>query len=339
MTWLSDDLVERLRDVASRPELASDRYVILRPIGRGGMGSVYAARDEQLGREVAIKVSNAAAPAGDLDRRLRQEARVLARLEHPGIVPVHDAGLLDDGRWFYVMKLVRGETLADHAASLEHEAARLVVFERVAETVAFAHAAGIVHRDLKPSNVMVGQFGEVLVLDWGVARVLAGAHRENGAGAPGHDRHPDGPIDGTSGGTRMGTAGFMAPEQAHGDSSNAGPPADVYALGALLFWMWTRAAAPGDPNDVSRSLGAASPAPSKRLAAMIRKCLSPAPADRYASARELVDDLARYRQGAAVSAYQETTLERVGRWLVRYQTFVWLVLSYLVMRVAFAFLR
>ena len=96
---------------------------------------------------------------------------------------MHDAGLLDDGRWFYVMKLVRGETLADHAAALEHEAARLVVFERVAETVAFAHAAGIVHRDLKPSNVMVGQFGEVLVLDWGVARVLARVDRGGGPAA------------------------------------------------------------------------------------------------------------------------------------------------------------
>jgi len=334
VTWLSNDLVERLRDVATRPELATNRYAILRPIGRGGMGSVYAARDEQLGREVAIKVSNAAAPADDLDQRLRQEAKVLARLEHPGIVPVHDAGLLDDGRWFYVMKLVRGETLADHAASLDHEAARLVVFERVAETVAFAHAAGIVHRDLKPSNVMVGQFGEVLVLDWGVARVLARTDRESGA-----DHQPDGLIDGTSGGTRMGTAGFMAPEQAHGDSSNAGPPADVYALGALLFWMWTGSAAPPDLNEVSRSLGAVSPAPSRRLAAIVRKCLSHAPADRYATAAELMDDLARYRQGSSVSAHRETTIERAGRWLVRYQTFVWLVLAYLVMRVAFAFLR
>jgi eukaryotic-like serine/threonine-protein kinase len=243
VTWLSNDLVERLRDVATRPELATNRYAILRPIGRGGMGSVYAARDEQLGREVAIKVSNAAAPADDLDQRLRQEAKVLARLEHPGIVPVHDAGLLDDGRWFYIMKLVRGETLTDHAASLEHEAARLVVFERVAETVAFAHAAGIVHRDLKPSNVMVGQFGEVLVLDWGVARVLARVDRGGGPAARAADRHPDGAGDGTSGGTRMGTAGFMAPEQAQGDSSN---------------------------------------------------------------------DLARYRQGAAVSAYRDTAFERAA---------------------------
>jgi len=186
---------------------------------------------------------------------------------------------------------------------------------------------------------MVGQFGEVLVLDWGVARVLARMDRDGGPAARATDHQPDGAGDGTSGGTRMGTAGFMAPEQAQGDSSNAGPPADVYALGALLFWMWTGSAAPADLNDLSRSLGAVSPAPSKRLAAIIRKCLSPVPADRYASGKELVDDLACYRQGAAVSAYRETALERAGRWLIRYQTFVWLVPSYLVMRVAFALLR
>jgi len=284
MTWLPDVVVERLRDVATRPELPSDRYVILRPIGRGGMGTVYAARDEQLGREVAIKVSNAVAPADDLEQRLRQEARVLATLEHPGIVPVHDAGRLDDGRWFYVMKLVRGHTLGEHAAALAHEAARLAIFERVAETVAFAHAAGVVHRDLKPSNVMVGQFGEVLVLDWGMASVLGRA------GAP-----------------------------------SAGPSADVYALGALLDWMWTQGTA-------------VPPTPPKRLAAIVRKCQSPEPLDRYATATELLEDLARYRQGAAVLAYRETAIERVGRWLVRYQTLVWLVIAYLVMRVAFAFL-
>ena len=337
MTWLSNDLVERLRDVATRPELPSERYVILRPIGRGGMGSVYAARDEQLGREVAIKVSNAAAPTGDLDQRLRQEARVLARLEHPGIVPVHDAGLLDDGRWFYVMKLVRGDTLAEHAASLEHEAARLVVFERVAETVAFAHAAGIVHRDLKPSNVMVGQFGEVLVLDWGVARVLARADAGSNADAANIASRSGNNVEGTAGGTRMGTSGFMAPEQANGDAAGAGPPADVYALGALLFWMWTRDTAPAHVDDISRHLSTASPAPSKRLAAIIRKCLSPDPPDRYASATELIEDLARYRRGLAVSAHRETAIERAWRWVIRYQTFVWLVLAYLVMRVAFAF--
>ena len=250
---------------------------------------------------------------------------------------MHDAGLLDDGRWFYVMKLVRGDTLAGHAATLEHEAARLAVFERVAETVAFAHAAGIVHRDLKPSNIMVGQFGEVLVLDWGVARVLARAGAETAADATAAGRAVS-DVEGTAGGTRLGTSGFMAPEQARGDASSAGPPADVYALGALLFWMWTGNTAPGRLDDVSRHLGAASPAPSKRLAAIICKCLLPYPPDRYATATELVDDLALYREGSAVSAYRETTIERAGRWLIRYQTFVWLVLAYLVMRVAFAFL-
>jgi eukaryotic-like serine/threonine-protein kinase len=296
VTFLPDSAIARLRDVATRPVLPSDRYVILRPIGRGGMGSVYAATDTQLGRDVAIKVSNAATSSSDLDRRLRQEARVLARLEHPGIVPVHDAGVLDDGRWYYVMKLVRGQTLADHAASVGSEAARLAIFERVADTVAFAHAAGVVHRDLKPSNVMVGEFGEVLVLDWGVARIVAAADTDAAT-------HTDGSAEDagrTGRGTRMGTAGFMAPEQAAGNAAAAGPPADVYALGALLQWLC--------------------PASPKRL-----------------TATELADDLARYRQGSAVSAYRDSHLERAGRWLARYQTLVWIVFAYLVMRVAFAF--
>ena len=172
VTRLADGAIARLREAATWPALPPDRYEIRGPLGRGGMGTVYAAYDRRLEREVAIKVSNAAAPSSDLETRLRQEARVLAHLEHPGIVPVHDAGVLDDGRWFYVMKYVRGETLPQHVATLAGEAAVLGVFERIAEAVAFAHAAGVVHRDLKPSNVMVGAFGEVLVLDWGVAKVL-----------------------------------------------------------------------------------------------------------------------------------------------------------------------
>jgi hypothetical protein len=110
-TWLSNTVVDHLRVVATWPELPGDRYVIERPIGRGGMGTVYVARDTLLERDVAIKVSNAPVAGSGLDERLRQEAQVLARLEHPGIVPVHDAGRLADGRMFYVMKLVHGETL------------------------------------------------------------------------------------------------------------------------------------------------------------------------------------------------------------------------------------
>jgi len=204
MTWLSDAVVDRLREVATWPELTSDRYEIRRPVGRGGMGTVYAAYDTVLEREVALKVSNALVPDDGLEARLRLEARVLARLEHPGIVPVHDAGVLDDGRLYYVMKLVHGETLAARAPALTTEADRLAVFLRIAETVAFAHDSGVVHRDLQPANVMVGRFGEVLVLDWGVARLVDLIE---------------------SPGIRVGTPGFMAPELRRGDSATAEPAA------------------------------------------------------------------------------------------------------------------
>lgn len=161
------------------------------------MGVVYEADDVELDRRVALKVTNIA--AGSVDD-LRAEARIIARLEHPGIVPVHDAGVLDDGRVFYSMRLVRGTRLDAWAAAHHVLSERLRLFARVCEPVAFAHAARVVHRDLKPENVMVGELGEVLVMDWGMAGV--------------------------------GTPGFMAPEQERGEE--VGPTADVYALGRLL---------------------------------------------------------------------------------------------------------
>lgn len=331
MTWLSNETVDRLRDVATRPSLPGDRYVILRPLGRGGMGAVYAARDTELARDVAIKVSNAATPTSGLEERLKQEAHVLARLEHPGIVPVHDAGVLEDGRVFYVMKLVHGETLEQHARTLATEAARLGVFERIAETVAFAHAAGVVHRDLTPSNVMAGRFGEVLVLDWGVAKLV-------GAAASAVPRRVPGPASAghTDAGTRIGTPGFMAPEQASGAAAEAGPPADVFALGALLFWLLTGDTPPPDAPAVVSRLRSISPPPSRRLRAIVAKCLSPEPGARYADAGALVDDLARYRQGAPVAAHRETWLEAAALWLGRYRTFILLIVAYLVMRAVLA---
>jgi serine/threonine protein kinase len=139
MTWLTDETVERLRAVANWPELPSGRYAVMEEIGRGGMGSVYAAIDTELGREVAIKVSNGV-EAPDFERRLSAESRVLARLEHPGIVPVHDVGRLVDGRLFYVMKRVHGRTLTEYLRHDTDLGDRLRIFERVCETVAFAHA-------------------------------------------------------------------------------------------------------------------------------------------------------------------------------------------------------
>src|SRR5260370_51541 len=147
------------------------------------MGVVYAALDETLHRGVARKVLAVAVAGGDLARRLNREARVLARLEHPGIVPVHDVGTLSDGRVFYAMKFVEGQGLDKHIEVVASLPDRLRLFLRICDAVAFAHARGVLHRDLKPANVMVGAFGEVLVMDWGLAKIL----HEQFAGVPKED--------------------------------------------------------------------------------------------------------------------------------------------------------
>ena len=181
MTGLSDGAIGRLRAVANWPEFASERYTVTKEIGRGGMGTVYAAIDGALGREVALKVSNTVASA-PFERRIAAEARALARLEHPGIVPVHDVGRLTDGRLFYVMKRVHGSTLREYLGHDSDLSERLRIFERICEAVAFAHARRILHRDLKPDNVMIGAFGEVMVMDWGVAKSLSPDVVENPPG-------------------------------------------------------------------------------------------------------------------------------------------------------------
>lgn len=202
MTWISDEAVARLRVVAEQPAFEGSRYRIVREIGRGGMGVVYEAEDGDLQRHIAVKVLATDLASQEAAERMRREARLIAALDHPGIVPLHDIGELPDGRIFYTMKLVRGRTLAADD--------NLRVFLRVCEAVAFAHAQGVVHCDLKPSNVMIGEFGEVLVMDWGVARAAGDV-------------------------ARAGTHGFMPPEQERGEPVDA--TADVYALGAMLREM------------------------------------------------------------------------------------------------------
>jgi serine/threonine-protein kinase len=194
MNWISDAAIARLRAIEDQPDFSGTRYDCLEPIGRGGMGVVFRAHDRELDRAVAIKVTTLATDADA--ERLRAEARTLAKLEHPGIVAVHDVGRLPDGRVFTVMMLVRGEPLDVRAAQVPL-ADRLRLFDRVCDAVSFAHAKGIVHGDLKPANIMVGAHGEVLVLDWGGGR----------------------------------TAGYAAPESVreHPDGR-----ADVYALGRIL---------------------------------------------------------------------------------------------------------
>ncbi len=197
MTWISDEAIGRLRAIEDQPDFSATRYTVLERIGSGGMGVVFRGHDRELDRAVAIKVT---ALATDADaERLRAEARTLARLEHPGIVAVHDVGRLPDGRVFTVMMLVRGESLDVRAAQVPL-ADRLRLFDRVCDAVAFAHDNGVVHGDLKPANIMVGAHGEVLVLDWGGGR----------------------------------TAGYAAPESS---TQPADARADVYALGRILHGL------------------------------------------------------------------------------------------------------
>jgi serine/threonine protein kinase len=257
------------------------------------MGEVYRARDQVLGREVALKVLAVEADAARLAASLRREALILARLEHPGIVPVHDAGTLTDGRAFYVMRLVRGERL-DHVARRATTLGELLrIFLQLCDAVGFAHAQGVIHRDLKPGNVMVGPFGEVLVLDWGIAK--AGWAEDDGA--------------------VLGTPGFMAPEQA-GSAGQADQRADVFGLGAIL-----------------RELLVAVPDPAPRpLQAVVNRATASRPEDRYATAMGLAEDVRRWLDGEAVSAFRETVLDQAGRFYRRYQGAILLVLAYLVMR-------
>ena len=218
MRFLSDAAVAHLREITELPDLTGTRYDFVRELGRGGMGVVYEVYDRDLARAVAMKVI--AVALREAMEPVAHEARIIAGLEHPGIVPVHDVGTLADGRLYYTMKLVRGMRLDAWAAQGHARTEVLRLFARICEPVAFAHARGVVHRDLKPENVMVGELGAVLVMDWGVARLA----------------------DSVDEALIVGTPGYMAPEQARGEA--AGIRADVYALGALLAFLLGHQAVP-----------------------------------------------------------------------------------------------
>ena len=322
MNALSDTALRRLRDAAEEPDLTGTKYAIVDRIGQGGMGTVYRARDRELARDVALKVIRLPEGSPDVAARMLREARTLAQLEHPGIVPVHDVGTLADGRVFYAMKLVRGAPL--DALPTTPLAERLRVVERVCEAAAFAHAHGVIHRDLKTQNVMVGPFGEVLVMDWGVAKIIGDTAESLGGGLPPTSADAESPT--TAHGVVLGTPGYMAPEQAAGGDAVVDARTDVYAIGAILRDL--SASAPGDeprrPADLPRP-----------LRAIIQRAMAPNPNDRYADATALARDVAAFRAGDPVTAYRENVLERARRLAIRHSTPILLVLAYLLMRIAF----
>jgi eukaryotic-like serine/threonine-protein kinase len=319
MAFLTDKAIERLRNLEIAPDLSGTRYSLGEFIARGGMGAVYLAIDKRLSRRVAIKVLDAADPDGPSADRLEQEARILAELDHPGIVPVHDLGHLADGRVFYAMKFVEGARLDQFLSGLPSLPERLRLVLRICDAVAFAHSRGILHRDLKPANVMVGAFGEVLVMDWGLGKLLPRPGREGPAGDPA-------PRGGeTEDGWIVGTPGFMSPEQAAGSSSDLDERSDIFSLGRLLAFV---VESPVGGRSAGLPL-------SRPLRAICDKATSPDRALRYPAVSAFSDDISRYLDGAPVSAHRENLGERFLRFYRRYQPAILLIAAYLLMRTLF----
>jgi serine/threonine-protein kinase len=340
--------------VTDWPDLSSTKYELIEKIGQGGMASVYRARDRELARPVAIKVLSDLHSDPSARARMLEEARIVSRLEHPGVVPVHDSGTLPDGRIYFAMKLVRGRRLDELIESHSSLLDLLAVFERVCQTVAFAHAHGVIHRDLKPQNIMVGPFGEVLVMDWGVAKqmnpiyesdqVSAGAKpgevpTPNNAAKPrdfNGSQPPSSPKrDQTVPGAVLGTPGYMAPEQVQGDASRVDQRTDIYGLGGVLYFLLARRAPQPGTESASMSVpprqwNRAVPRP---LEAVCMKALAWNPADRYGSAEELIQDIDAFRTHRRVNAYPEGILTPVVRFTSKHRAAIVLILAYLVVRV------
>ena len=292
------------------------RYKILGEIARGGVGVVYRGHDGDLGRDVALKVLRRDhSENADVARRFIEEAQIGGQLQHPGIVPVYGLGLLPDGRPSFAMKLVKGGTLAAHIKERPEERRFLLnVYEQVCDAVSYAHAHGVIHRDLKPSNVMLGAFGEVLVVDWGFAKVL-------GTG--------DAPVEHTViatvrsdtegsqsiAGSVMGTPAYMPPEQALGHVAELDERSDVFALGAILCEILTgKQIYEGGSKDqlVQASQGKVGPALERldqcgadaELIELAKRCLSPLPKDRPENAAVLAETMGAHLAGLDQRARQ-----------------------------------
>jgi serine/threonine-protein kinase len=333
--------------VPHRCESSSSRYQVLRSHARGGLGEIFLAVDHELHREVALKrVHQRFARHSEARTRFIREAEVTGGLEHPGIAPVYSLGVDAEGFHYYTMRFIRGESLRDavkkfHAGAENRRMAAAIqsvefrkLVQRLIEVcnvIAFAHSRKILHRDIKPANVMLGRYGETLVVDWGLARPI-GEVETPSESSLGPLVTVDGEVSLTRDGTVVGTPAYMSPEQAAGRLNEASARSDIYSLGATLYTILT-GRPPFVENNVARLLEQVvqgdfppprklQPFAPRRLEAICLKAMATHPAERYASCEALVDDLEHYLANEPVSALPDTLTARVFRWVTRHRTLV-----------------
>lgn len=316
------------------------RYVVDKELAKGGMGAVLAVADHDFQRDTAMKVMHAQF-AGDpaLLERFLEEAQVTAQLEHPNIVPIHDVGVMPDGTLYYTMKMIRGMSFGDVVKQLKagDEAAQakwtqdhmLLAFLKILDGVGYANARGVVHRDLKPDNVMVEEHGEVLVVDWGLAKVLNAAHSSDDQLAVRglRDEHA---ASHTMAGSVMGTPYYMPPEQATGDLEAIDARSDVYALGATLYELlcYEKPFPKCSMQELLMKVQAgdftgldqAAPELHQDLIAIVHKAMALRPENRYETCEAFAADLRSFLAGQAVAARKRNLIERFGAWVQAHKT-------------------
>lgn len=336
-------------EVSAAPE-PTGKYSVLGQYGKGGMGRVLLVHDEHLGRDVALKellpdMSEGDTPtpakhSKEMASRFLREAKITGQLEHPSITPVHELGRRDDGTLYYTMKLVKGRTLQAairESNTMEERLKLLPHFVDLCNAIAYAHSRGVIHRDIKPANVMVGDYGETVILDWGLAKVkgapksekkvdpaaetLVGIKADSGGGSDAAK---------TQYGQTLGTPAYMPPEQAAGDLDHIDERSDVYSLGAVLYEFLT-----GHPPHTGKSVEGILHAISERkprpvtdyvndaadeLVAVVSKALEKDPESRYQSAKDLASDIERFQSGALVQAHHYGPREYAAYLWTRYKT-------------------
>ncbi|MDR3197426.1 MAG: serine/threonine protein kinase [Planctomycetaceae bacterium] len=339
------DLSQRVMKTINRPSaplsVADDSgtygiHRILRTHQKGGMGRILIAYDQYLKRDIALKeLHPEVAEDESIVRRFIGEAEITAQLEHPGIVPIHTLGLDKSGNPYYTMKLIKGHTLQEaikayHRNPTRQELLNLVRrLVSICKTMAFAHNKGVIHRDLKPANIMLGEHGETLVMDWGLAKPVAQPGNEDTYTSVIQQRTAEPKPELTMVGAIVGTPAFMSPEQASPEENVVGPLSDVFSLGTILYYLLSgqtafsgrstqevlnkvRAASPPRPSEIKPNIPLG-------LEAICAKAMAKEPANRYQSATELVDDLCRWLDGEPVTAQKETAYQKVRRWIDRHR--------------------